>query len=156
MYVYMISYDDMIRRITCNRCREQCVLALRSPVHWKNYAYRPVPSWKQNVPSRAVEEKQVPSPPVVKEIVPRYYRPVPSWWFYFPSRPVLTICFYPPVPSWNKKVIVLYRPVPSTKLTTTVPSRPIQPTIIFNILPSRLHFFRRRTCQNTTLPSRPE
>ena len=173
MYVWcrrMIWYDTTYNYNLQHGClgAEICVFRIALSCAMKNYAYRPVRSWKQKCTARAVEKKSstshlpswkklctvrsrreklwAPSRPAEQKYI---YRPVPSWQFlftvpsrrdnfYLPSRPVMTIFIYRPVPSWNKKVIVLYRPVPSRKFIPTVPSRPIQATIVCIFLRSRL------------------
>ena len=152
----MISYDDMIRRITvtCNTAalvpRSMC-FASRCPVQWT--IMRTVSSRHENkhVPSRSVEKKVVPLVAVVEELM---YRLVPSWKFictvsvpstkkiytvptrrdnfYLPSHPVVTIFIHRPVPSWQ----FLF---PSRSVVTffTVPSRDETKRSLVCTVPSR-------------------
>ena len=161
MYDITLTYNTAC----CLGGREQCVLALRSPLCSekmcvpsrpvvKTKKYRPVPSKKKGTAPSRRGRNYIPSGPVVKKYM---HRLIPSSKNIYilrsiPSRPVVTIFAYRPVPSWNKKVIVLlYR-----RENSDTPSRPTQATIIFIILPSRLQFFSRQTCQSSTVPSRLE
>ena len=134
-YRMMIWYAVPIV-LTCNTAA--CCLGAESSVFCialscavKKYAYRPVPSWKKNVPSRVVEKNVVSSLPVVEEII---YRPVPSSKKlcavlshrekkYKPFRSVVTIFIFRPVPSWQFLLTVQSRHETKASLYCTVPSR---------------------------------
>ena len=172
MYVWcrrMIWYDTTYNYNLQHGClgAEICVFRIALSCAMKNYAYRPVRSWKQKCTARAVEKKSstshlpswkklctvrsrreklwAPSRPAEQKYI---YRPVPSWQFLFtvPSR---RDNFYLIVPSRHetkrKVIVLLYRPLPSRKFTPTVPSHPGNYNFFFFYRPgpSRFHFFSR-------------
>ena len=139
----MISYDDMIRRITltCSTAalvpRVVCsCIALSCAA--KKYVYRPVPSWKQKctVPCRREKKTTVPSGRGRN---------------YIPSRPVVKNYIHRPVPSSKNMYTVPSRHETKRSLYCTVPSRPVEKIHTHRSVPSHpgnynFHYF--------TVPSR--